>query len=161
MATEGRCPVCGEGFTDRPPRCFRCETALGYWWRFEDELHGLATVSTSPARRPHGAFVLAVGLGLPVVALAVALLTRPLPLEEPPRPTPPAATGSTAPSVAMAPRPEGPVSVRYTVQRGDSPWRIAAALTGHGQRWRELWPGPPPKLLPGMVLDVPLRSDPR
>lgn len=160
MATEGRCPVCGEGFTGRPPRCFRCETALGSWWRFEDELLGLAPVTASPTPRPRGAFVLAAGLGLPVLTLAVALLTRPLSLEERSRPTSPPAILPTAPSVSVAPRPKDPVSVRYTVQPGDSPWRIAAALTGHGQRWRELWPGPPPKLRPGMVLDVPLGVGP-
>jgi hypothetical protein len=46
--------------------------------------------------------------------------------------------------------------VRYTVQPGDSPWRIAAALTGQGRRWRELWPGETPRLVPGMVLEVPV-----
>jgi hypothetical protein len=30
--------------------------------------------------------------------------------------------------------------LRYRVQKGDSAWRVAAALTGHGQNWQFLWP---------------------
>ena len=44
----------------------------------------------------------------------------------------------------------------YRVQRGDSLWRIAAALTGDGRRWRQLWPELEGRWLrPGTVLVLP------
>jgi hypothetical protein len=36
--------------------------------------------------------------------------------------------------------PPQPEILTYRVQRGDSLWRIASAVTGDGRRWRELWP---------------------
>jgi len=49
--------------------------------------------------------------------------------------TPPPPGPSAAPVVASASR-----VLTYRVQRGDSLWRVAAAFTGDGRRWRELWP---------------------
>jgi hypothetical protein len=157
VATERTCPVCGEAFAGSPARCHRCETVLGSWWRFEDELGGLAP-QAPPASR--AALTVAGVLAVVAMALLVALVRKPAavpetrgpsPRPEAPPPTPPA-------SVAAAAR---PASVRYTVQSGDSPWRIAAALTGQGWRWRELWPDSPPRLVPGMVLDLPVDTGPR
>ena len=150
MATEGRCPVCGEAFEDRPPSCFRCETPLGSWWRLEDELQGLE------ARPPAGAlgpWLLAGTLGLAGLGLAVASWPGPRPAEPPPERSSPAA-------VPASPSPAPPRRVRYVVQRGDSPWRIAAALTGEGRRWRELFPDPAPVLVPGMPLELPVAEPP-
>jgi hypothetical protein len=36
--------------------------------------------------------------------------------------------------------PESAPVLRYCVQKGDSAWRIAAAMTGAGQNWQLLWP---------------------
>jgi len=156
VATEAPCPVCGEPLAARPPRCFRCETALGSWWAFEDEMRGLSPAG--PARAP---WLLSAGLGLAALALALALWTRPTAsAPRPGAPVPPPASPAASP-VPPAPRAEGHPPVRYTVQRGDSPWRIAAALTGEGRRWRDLWPGPVPKLVPGMVLEVAVAARPR
>lgn len=46
----------------------------------------------------------------------------------------------------------------YRVQRGDSLWRIAAALTGDGRNWRTLWPerDPSEPLVVGTVIEAPL-----
>jgi hypothetical protein len=44
---------------------------------------------------------------------------------------------SAPPPPVSSPRPE---VLTYRVQRGDSLWRIASAVTGDGRRWRELWP---------------------
>ena len=50
------------------------------------------------------------------------------------------------------------MEITYRVQRGDSLWRIAAALTGDGEKWKELWPeyeGKELALLPGSILMLP------
>jgi nucleoid-associated protein YgaU len=96
--------------------------------------------------------MLVVGLALTTLALVTTLLTRPRAIPEPPHTALPAAP-SRAPA-AVAARAGSPAPLRYTVQRGDSPWRIAAALTGDGRRWRELWASPAPTLHPGMVLEL-------
>jgi hypothetical protein len=159
VATEKICPVCGQAFGDSPARCFRCETDLGSWWRFEDEMRGLASAARS--RPPRGALALAACLAVLSLSLAVALSNRARVATEAVHPAPPrpvvAVEGPTPPSPAES----RPPSVRYTVQSGDSAWRIAAALTGQGRRWRELWPDSPPRLVPGMVLDVPVRVNSR
>jgi Tfp pilus assembly protein FimV len=56
------------------------------------------------------------------------------------------------------PRSERATLIQYRVQKGDSLWRVAAALTGRGSNWVELWPeyrGHERKLMPGSVLEVP------
>ena len=78
----------------------------------------------------------------------------------------PSAEGpATAPGPATPPRVHEPAPpaarepavVPYRVQRGDSLWRISAALTGDGRNWRTLWPdGDRRRLVPGMVVEVPL-----
>ncbi len=53
---------------------------------------------------------------------------------------------------------EGERVLRYRVQKGDSAWRIAAALTGAGQNWQLLWPELKDKpLRVGGVLEVRLK----
>jgi hypothetical protein len=160
--TEGAsCPVCGEALAERPERCFRCETALGPWWAFEEALRGAAPTPVRPGRSwPVLAVAAAAGLALGVVVMAglrpavpptaPAELTIPPP---PPGPTPPPPPGA-----------DGGV-LSYRVQRGDSLWRISAALTGEGARWRELWPeheGGAGRVVAGTVLRIDLsRLEPR
>ena len=157
------CPVCSEPLPDRPDRCFRCETPLRPWWPFEDALSTSsrqpqalslqpATVA-SPSRSR--ARTLGTGLALVMGGAVLGFLGRSPDRPDPPRPSrpsPPALTHIPSPS----PRPASPTTITYRVQRGDSLWRIAAALTGEGSRWRELWPDRPDHpLLPGTLLEVP------
>jgi LysM repeat protein len=76
-----------------------------------------------------------------------------------PTPTPP-------PAPPAQPTPEKPVDPalpdqaqigEYTVQRGDSWWKISQQVLGKGSRWKELFElnGSPRTLIPGQVLKVP------
>ena len=52
-----------------------------------------------------------------------------------------------------------PQFVLYTMQPGDSLWRVAAALTGDGSNWRRLWPayeGREKEQQRGTTLDIPI-----
>jgi hypothetical protein len=54
-----------------------------------------------------------------------------------------------------------PQLVHYTIQPGDSLWRVAAALTGDGENWRRLWPeyeGREKQLQRGTGLEIPIAS---
>jgi hypothetical protein len=54
------------------------------------------------------------------------------------------------------------LALTYTVQRGDSPWRIAAALTGSGRNWVWIWAfnGLSDNLRPGDQLEIRLQELP-
>ena len=69
-------------------------------------------------------------------------------------PSAPQASASAAPNAIGAAKP-GTAFV-YHVQSGDSPWRVAASLTGDGRRWRAIWAeqGLPLGLHPGDTLRV-------
>lgn len=146
MTDAARCPVCDEPLADRPDACFRCETPLQAWWPLDSAMR-------AAAGRRRGA---ALWLALPALAGGVALgglLQRPPAPDaspEAPRPAPVAAPAPPLP----APPAAGPVRLRYHVQPGDSLWRVAAAVTGDGRRWRSLWPGHSGRLRPGEVLTV-------
>ena len=163
-ASATPCPVCAEPLTERPERCFRCETPLGAWWGFEAALgeEAAAPSASSPARNPQrvaffSLLAASVALAGGVVAFwqsppeAPAEAARPsvIPSAPAPRPSP----------VGVASPPAPPHVVRYRVQRGDSLWRVAAALTGDGRRWKELFPGRADvdaPLVVGTVLEVDL-----
>jgi nucleoid-associated protein YgaU len=53
---------------------------------------------------------------------------------------PPVRALAADPPPTTVTRPKAARPLTYRAQRGDSLWRIAAALTGDGRRWRELWP---------------------
>jgi cobalamin biosynthesis protein CbiG len=40
----------------------------------------------------------------------------------------------------MNPAPDSSPVLYYRIQKGDSAWRVAAALTGSGLNWQLLWP---------------------
>lgn len=162
MGTDARyaCPVCSEPYDAPPAECFRCETPLGSWWRFEDAVlrSGAGERSPSPRMLPVvgaavlGALVAAVGLrmttgGAPVAAVPATAVA--LPPAAPPRAAPTPASAPAAPAAVMT----------YRVQPGDSLWRISAALTGDGRNWRTLWPtmDPTRPLAVGTVLEAPIR----
>lgn len=158
--TDAICPVCGEPLPDRPPSCFRCETPLGHWWSLYETLQGaeagLADAARADRRGPPRIGAAWAWAGLPALAIGLAIgaaLYRRPAAPPAPLPRPPAA----APAVAPPPVAPAPVVLRYRVQAGDSLWRIAAALTGDGHRWRELWPErarQPDALRPGTILEV-------
>ena len=131
--TDAACPVCAEPLRGRPERCFRCQTALTRWWAFEDALRALPPGGAPPPRRtPWGLMLAVVFLGASLGAGGV-IAWRPAPA---PRTAVLPAPVPTPPPVPL-PQPE---ILTYRVQRGDSLWRIASAVTGDGRRWRELWP---------------------
>jgi LysM domain len=169
VATEGggiECPVCGEGFREKPSRCFRCESDLELWWPLHESLQaldGLAVPVSVPATsgRTASRWLLwpsrNAGWLMPVVLLAglagAAWLslesTRPVaegsrsdaPTKPRPRPVAPEPDVAPVPPSAIlavaSPAPL-PRTIRYVVQPGDSLWRIAAALKGDARRWPEL-----------------------
>lgn len=173
MPEARACPVCAEPLGDAPERCFRCETPLAAWWPFEKGLDealaepGAAVVARLAvfgdvarpgARRGYGPLLAAVALGL-VAGLLAGLAVFKAPVAPPANPTlstlPPVATASPVPTASAAAR----AIVSYRVQPGDSLWRIAAAMTGDGRCWRQLWPERADQLLrPGTVLEVSARS---
>src|SRR5262245_22992287 len=132
--TESACPVCAEPLSGQPERCFRCQTALGRWWAFEDALQALepgrppapGPAGTTPGRMLAMALVSAARGAAGVIALRPAPRAPLAAVPSPPAPSPSA--------------PPAPAVLSYRVQRGDSLWRIASAVTGDGRRWRDLWP---------------------
>jgi nucleoid-associated protein YgaU len=169
MATDAphTCPFCSEPHAERPDECFRCETPLVAWWPFEDALRQpQSAVSGAPgpldARKVPA--LLSLAIAALVGAAAAGLGTRAV------RVGPPSASVSRPASATVVPRsseavpsavgwfPSAASSPRlsYRVQRGDSLWRIAAALTGDGRNWRTLWPerDPSAPLVVGTVLDA-------
>jgi hypothetical protein len=155
VATDGggiECPVCGEGFLDKPSRCFRCESDLELWWPLDQSLRALdgvelpaSVAATSGRAASRGRFWRRnAGWVVPVVLLAGLAGAAWLSLESTRRPADtltqaalPKGRGGVAPSLA-APPASGARHIRYVVQPGDSLWRIAAALTGDARRWPEL-----------------------
>jgi hypothetical protein len=133
--TEATCPVCAEPLGERPEQCFRCETALGRWWEFEDAL-GALDASPAPMAGASWARMLPVVFVGAALGAAGTIAVR--------RAPPPPVTAALPPAPIQTPRPaESPsrsAVLTYRVQRGDSLWRIASAITGDGRRWRELWP---------------------
>lgn len=156
MAATGACPGCGEALEVGTPRCFRCEAALSAWWELEALLRAAGEEPRSPLGRGAGVraaatAAYAAGLVLAViVGMAVGRGSAPAPLP------PPVAARVVVPSVPAPVLPPAPAVVSYTVQRGDSPWRIAAALLGDGRRWPEL--ATPRGLRPGQRLEVTCRA---
>jgi hypothetical protein len=143
------CPVCETPLEEALPRCFRCETPLARWWPLEEALNAAETAATRRRYLRH--------LALVVVSLFFGYSVSALWPNTPPASLP--AIASPPPSTlagVRVPAPDPPPRViRYRVQRGDSLWRIAAALTGDGRNWKELWPeyeGKELALLPGSVL---------
>jgi hypothetical protein len=152
--------VCREPLGGQPDRCFRCETRLGPWWELEGALAESAAPAVAPqiplARPRPSASLLAVavaaslvlglvaGFGLraaPARGVVAAVESAPVGSAEP-MATPALSQHSPAP-IAERPTTASPRRVTYRAQRGDSLWRIAAAVTGDGRRWRELWPDRP------------------
>jgi nucleoid-associated protein YgaU len=147
MGTDTRvsCPVCSEHYDQAPEECFRCETPLGAWWRFE----AAAARERPPEGARLGPIVGAAVAGALLAAIVVNATMRAAPVaaiapvSAPPTSvavvTMPAATPSAVPTAPAA------SALIYRVQPGDSLWRIAAALTGDGRNWRTLWPAIDPE----------------
>ncbi len=161
MATDAGvcCPVCSEPYDAAPEECFRCETPLGTWWRFEEAVG--RSRPREPGPRRHVAIGVLVGAIVATVALRFLSGTAHAPDESvAPVLTVPASVPSTAPAVPAARAVDAsPRVVSYRVQPGDSLWRIAAALTGDGGNWTTLWPATDAAkpLAVGTVLEVPIR----
>jgi hypothetical protein len=93
---------------------------------------------------------------------AVAAATAPRSAPPAPAPAPRPAPAVVTTSVSQVPQAAGG---KYTVKKGDSPWKIAQAITGKGARWPELVAANPQKkraqdgsfasLLPGEQLNLP------
>lgn len=172
------CPVCGERFAETPAQCFRCETDLTAWWPLHGALVAMAAavvpVTEDPtARVAPPAPLLRTRVGAPAVALVVGLMagglfpgrpggTQPIPAS-PPRPersVPPVRPATHPPEARLA---APSTTVRYVVQRGDSLWRIAAALKGDARRWPDLVAAagsktPTTTLRPGQELRIEVAS---
>jgi hypothetical protein len=148
------CPVCTEPLEGRPERCFRCETALGPWWGFEEALSstelGGRAVANAPvsvpvpksAAAPDLTARQAFGLVAVIAALVGTFIYGTMPITrsiDSAVPAVPVTTVPPPPAPSLSPPPATQV-VHYRVQRGDSLWRIAAAFTGDGRRWKDLWP---------------------
>ena len=141
------CPVCDAPLDEAAPRCFRCETGLARWWPLQDALASEAT------RSPYLPHVVLLVVGLLCGASLGALRKD---ANAPSSPT--IAPRPGAPIVRTLETPSPPRRITYRVQRGDSLWRIAAALTGDGRKWKDLWPeyeGRELTLLPGSILTLP------
>lgn len=169
MSATLPCPGCAEPLAPGTPRCFRCETRLERWWeldaRFAEIEEGgppegiaVATRPTSEARlRP--AWIVptlaaaALGLLLGAGAGRVSRTATEGDLEHarlrPVAPAQPTAASPAAPPLGAG---AGVPGVCYTVQPGDSAWRIASALLGDGRRWREV--SQQPLLKSGQTLAV-------
>jgi hypothetical protein len=125
------CPVCDEHFSERPTRCFRCGTDLREWWPLEgllskDEEEILSGRDIPTPQPPTDDSRRWVQILLLVVMIGVAVFSGFLAGQFVLRSTTPA--------------PEASPILRYRIQKGDSAWRVAAALTGSGQNWQLLWP---------------------
>ncbi len=92
---------------------------------------------------------MALGVVLAIAAAGLIFFVRPRAAVAPGRVPMTQATETTGAPAALAtvarpappgPSPASPAVVRYRVQRGDSLWRVAAAVTGDGRRWKDLWP---------------------
>jgi hypothetical protein len=146
------CPVCDEVLSERTAKCFRCDTKLEDWWPLEEVL-----VAGRPRSRFAWAFV-AMAIGVVMGTLGPVLWWMEVVSVE----TPGVASVSVEKKVDVndgALRSEPATLIQYRVQRGDSLWRVAAALTGRGSDWVELWPeyrGHEKRLMPGSVLEIPV-----
>ena len=162
MATDARfaCPICSEPYDAAPAECFRCETPLGSWWRFEE-----AAARTAPVRQERWSIVpivFAAALGALAATIALWAPARVAPVRRPASVSvgaaPAAPTAPVAPDHSHDTRVGAPPvpAIAYRVQPGDSLWRIAAALTGDGRNWKTLWPtmDPARPLAVGTVLEL-------
>lgn len=154
MATDPAtiaCPVCSEPLEQGASRCFRCESDLTPWRRFEGKLSAIEQAqqaATTAVRAPVQTQRLAWG---PVVAAGVAGLALGLVVNQGEDAQKAPVVAPVAHSVTLAPAPPATVpsqrvdaqqgvTVRLVVQEGDSLWRLSKTLTGRGASWRELWP---------------------
>lgn len=146
--TSSTCPVCEQELDVTAPRCFRCTTELTSWWPLEKLLRQERSEAAAPEPGASTSRFLYVGFAL--VLLTGGLLgfaggrlrqtgssagapTEIVPSAEP------RATAPAGLQAAQETR-SGRTIVQYTVQPGDSLWRVAAALTDEGENWRVLWP---------------------
>jgi nucleoid-associated protein YgaU len=160
MATDTRfaCPVCSEPYDAPVAACFRCETSLDSWWRFEEA--AARRPSPEPSRAPRWAPLLAAAVLGAAVSAAVLWTMVVTPSAST---TPSAFPAAPVPAISVAPYASPPAAspappvILYRVQPGDSLWRIAAALTGDGRNWKTLWPtiDPARPLAVGAVLEAP------
>ena len=168
------CPVCREPLAEQPERCFRCETRLGPWWELEGALARREAPRAAPEiTTPRPALTtrllpLAVGASLALGMVAGLFLRGTEQRPHPAAALAPAEAPASSPGITASASPHARVpaeapptnaprgSVTYRAQRGDSLWRVAAAVTGDGRRWRELWPDRPSgRLVRNEVLLIP------
>lgn len=149
------CPVCDEVLSKRAARCFHCETKLEAWWPLEESLLEV----DSPEKRS------ASSVGRWIWSLAAVLVGVGLgfgwrelgPDETSVVASPPAPVVTQVVEQLAAVEESAPIIIHYQVQRGDSLWRVASALTGQGSDWSSLWPdyaGRERELEVGAVLQV-------
>lgn len=164
------CPVCDERHETTVSRCFRCQTTLTGWWNLESALASPPERAAVPvaAHVPASGFQRVAPLAVTGVAslLLGFTLARVPSAAGPDAPVPPTRSAPAPPQVIVPPQimppAEPPTPSRiivYRVQRGDTLWRISAALTGDGRNWTRLWPGRttrPATLRAGTTLRVPV-----
>ena len=148
------CPVCNEPLQRETSRCFRCESDLTPWWRFERTL-SVAEIA-SPTRvvndqsggRSQQALWLSSLLGAAFLGLLLGMSVNPNSTKQR------NASASMQPAIATAPQPPpdprsapsptedsaNESTIKLVVQEGDSLWRLAKTLTGRGDSWQQLWP---------------------
>lgn len=163
------CPVCSEELDASAPKCFRCTTELSTWWPLEKTLRNRVEVSEARAvtgRTPYSRVVTILALGA-LLGFAGAHLSLRRGAQSSSEESPVAVKALSASPVderATAERKSEagrPLFVLYTIQPGDSLWRVAASLTGDGRNWRRLWPefdGQEKKLQRGTNLEVPITA---
>ncbi len=148
------CPVCNEVLSERAARCFHCETKLEAWWPLEERL---LEADSQEKRSAWAAGRWAVGLAALVVGTGLGLGWQWLgPEETSVEASLPPVVASSAVVQETATK-EPPPVIHYRVQRGDSLWRVALALTGRGADWSSLWPeyaGRELELEVGTVLEI-------
>lgn len=160
------CPVCDERHETAVPVCFRCQTTLTAWWNLESALTAAPERESVPVavHGPSRRFQWLPGLAATGVAgLLLGLMLARVPPAAAPDPSVATMPSRTVPETvvpSVIPPADPPTPSRfvvYHVQRGDTLWRISAAITGDGRNWTQLWPERvtrPATLRPGTTLRV-------